>query len=367
MRIMNVLIISLIAIALVIGAGCTTNGGEDTPPGEAETIKVAVMGPFTGDAAIYGIGAKKGADLAFEEANLPNVEVLYEDSLCVAKDSVNAITKLVDVDGVQAVVGELCSGATLAAAPYAEKNKVVMISPGSTNPDVSDAGDYIFRSIPSDAKQGSYSAELIYGMGYRNLALVYTNDDYGAGLAQVLGPEFEKLGGTVVADESFERGSVDMRTQLTKIKDAGPDVIYIVSNSPDANVAVVSQTAELGITAQLFGSEGLMGPELPALGAPAEGLIITSVSAGTDEFTQKYVDKYGEEPGPFAAQGYDAAWAIINAIQDGATTGEEIKDALYEMTFEGATGTIQFDENGDVIGGYVPKKIENGEFVVVAV
>lgn len=364
MRMKMLILVSLVAIAFVIAAGCTT-GPVEPGPGEPETIKVGVMGPFTGDAAIYGLGAKNGADLAFEEANLANVEVVYEDSLCVAKDAANAINKLIEVDGVIAVVGELCSGATLAAAPFAEDNQVVMISPGSTNPDVTDAGDYIFRTIPSDAKQGSYAAELMYGTGYRSLALLYTNDDYGAGLSSVLGPAFEKLGGSVVADESFERGSVDMRTQITKIKDAAPDVIFITSNSPDANVAVISQIAELGVGAHLYGSEGLMGPEVPGLGEPSEGMIITSVSAGTPEFAEKYRAKYGEDPGPFAAQGYDAAMVILLAIEDGATTGEEIKDALYKIEYEGATGTVSFDEYGDVLGGYVPKQVINGEFVEI--
>lgn len=361
-------IVTLVAIAAIIGAlvligGCTDGGDAQTYAGGADqTIKVGIMGPFTGDAAIYGQGAKKGADLAFNEAGLDSVEVVYEDSLCQAKDAANAVNKLVEVDGVQAIIGELCSGATLAAAPTAEQNKVVMISPGSTNPDVSAAGDYIFRTIPSDAKQGAYAAELISSMGYQTLALLYTNDDYGAGLSSVLHDEFTAIGGDVVADETFARGSVDVRTQLAKIKEQSPEAIYIVSNSPDANVAVLQQVAELDIPAQLYGSEGLMGPEVSGLGAPSEGLIITSVSAGSEEFVDKYVAFYGEEPGPFAAQGYDAAWAIINAITDGATNGEEIKNALYDMEFEGATGVVAFDENGDVIGGYLPKIVKNKEF-----
>ncbi len=362
MRLIHGLLIAAVLIAVVAIAGCSEGTASDTG-----TIKIGVMGPFTGDAAIYGLGAKKGAELAFEEAALPNVEVVDEDSLCVAKDAANAMNKLVEVDNVQAVVGELCSGATLAAAPIAEEKGVVLISPGSTSPDVTDAGDYIFRTIPSDAEQGMYAAELILTMGYEKLALLYTNDDYGAGLSQLLGTEFAALGGEVVGDETFERGSVDMRTQLTKIKEAEPDAIYIVSNSPDANVAVISQISELGITAQLYGSEGLMGPEVPGLGEPSEGMIITSVSAGTEEFAEKYEEKYGEEPGPFAAQGYDAALAIIKAIEGGATTGEEIKNALYTLEFEGATGTVSFDENGDIIGGYVPKQVQNGAFVAITV
>jgi branched-chain amino acid transport system substrate-binding protein len=363
MRILTGVMVLAILGALVLACGCTTQSDEQVAPEGPQTITVGIMGPFTGDAAIYGQGAKKGADLAFDEAGLDNVELVYEDSLCTAKDAANAVSKLIDIDGVDAIVGELCSGATLAAAPAAEQNQVVMISPGSTSPDVTDAGDYIFRTIPSDAKQGAYAAELMMSMGYGKLALLYTNDDYGAGLSSVLNEEFVTVGGEVVADETFARGSVDVRTQLAKIKEAGPDAIYIVSNSPDANVAVLQQIAELDIQAQLYGSEGLMGPEVSGLGAPSDGVIITSVSAGSPEFVDSYVAFYGEEPGPFAAQGYDAAWAIINAIEGGATTGEEIKDALYEMEFEGATGTVKFDENGDVIGGYVPKVVQNGEFV----
>ncbi|MDA2922699.1 penicillin-binding protein activator [Patescibacteria group bacterium AH-259-L07] len=336
-------------------------------PSEQGVITIGFMGPLTGDAASYGESIKRGLDLSVQDMNLAKVEVMYEDSKCEGKDAVNAINKLISINKVVAIVGEVCSGATLAAAPVANDNAVVLISSASTSPKLSEAGAYIFRTVPSDALQGNFGAQLVYDKGYRNLAILYSNEEYGIGFTTVLTQSFEGLGGEVVASESFERNATDIRTQLTKIKAEAPDALYIVSNSPASAVASLRQVKELGIKLALFGSEGLKSPDIvESAQEAAEGLVLTSVSSGTSGFIEKHRVAYETDPGPFAAQAYDAFFALGRAIEGGATTGEQIKDALFGIEFEGASGYIKFDQNGDVLGNYDVYTVQDGAFVLMS-
>ncbi|MDG6244505.1 MAG: penicillin-binding protein activator [Methanolobus sp.] len=363
MRTGTIFIVILVVLGILFTAGCA----DTETPGETgeEMIVVGIMGPYTGGAAVYGNAAKDGAMLAFDEADLPNVIIVVEDTKSETREAATAMNKMVSVNNVQAVIGDLISAATLAAAPIAEQNQVVMISPASTSTDISDAGDYIFRTIPGDDGQGIFAANTMHERGYTKLALLYTNDQYGNGLAGIISEEFTAKGGEIVADETYEAGSSDMRTQLAKIKNSNPEVIYIVSNTPDSSVALLRQITEIGIDANIYGSEGLKVASILELGSSVEGIVITSVSPESEDFRQKYMDAYAEEAPAFAAQAYDAATAIIMAIEQGATTGEEIKNALYEMEFDGASGHIKFNEMGDVEGGYVLVEVRDGAFVTL--
>lgn len=355
-------IIAILAIFLLYTyqGGITGNAVAEEELVDPNVIKIGFMAPLTGDAASFGQNIKRGVDLAYRDADLDDVQIIYEDSKCDGKEAVNSINKLINVDGVQAIVGEVCSGATLAAAPIAEANDVVLISASSTSPEITSSGDYIFRTIPSDQLQGAFGADLVYKSGDRTLAILYSNEEYGVGFERVLQRIYD---GEIVASEAFERGSTDMRTQLTKIRAERPDAIYIISNSPDSSVAALKQITELGLgRVQVYGSEGLRTPEV-AEERSAEGLIITSVSTGTIEFALKYEDEYEEEPGAFAAQGYDAFSALARVMKRGATTGEEMKNELYSTTFDGASGRISFDLNGDVSGNYEVYKLTKGEWI----
>lgn len=361
------------ALVLLTGAGCSKYNGPSTlekgsTPEEGETkvetVKVGVMVPLTGDAAVYGESVKKAVELAKKQLQANNVEFVYEDSRCDGTQSVSAINKLISVDNVVAVIGELCSDATLPAAPIAEQNKVVMVSPASTAPTLTQAGQYIFRTVPSDLSQGAFGAKLVSSKGYKKLAVLYVNNDYGVGFNDVLKKEFPKLGGQVVASEAADKQAVDVKTQLTKIKAANPDALYIISNSPDTASAALKQAKELGLKVALFGSEGLKNDDIiKAAQGGADGLIVTSVSAGSAGFAQAHNSVYTENPGPFAAQAFDAFQAIYTAIKAGAKTGEEIKNQLNGVNFEGVSGMIDFDENGDVSGNYTVYVVKDAKFV----
>ncbi len=330
---------------------------------ENSKIKIGFMGPLTGDAASYGHGIKRGVDLALKDSGLTNVKIIYEDTKCDGKETVNAINKLINIDGVVAIVGEVCSGATLAAAPIAEESKIVLITPSSTSSEITKSGDYIFRTIPSDTLQGKFAANLIYGMNITNLSILYGNEEYGIGLKDSLKADFEALGGSVVSTEAFERSSTDLRTQITKIRKSRPQALYIVSNSPDSAVAALKQIKQLGLRVKLFGSEGLKAIEV-SNEKSAQGLIITSVSAGTTTFATEYYNEYGLAAEPFSPQGYDSFTALAKTLKEGALTGDTIKEDLYKLEFDGASGKIAFDNNGDVSGNYDVYKLENKTFVL---
>ncbi|MFB6181405.1 MAG: ABC transporter substrate-binding protein [Candidatus Magasanikbacteria bacterium] len=356
---------SIFAAVLLIGAGCAKVDENDQKQagGEQEgQVKVGVMVPLTGGPASYGKSVKKGIELAHKQLD-QDIELVFEDSKCKGKASASAAKKLINVDKVDAIIGELCSSATLAAAPIAQQNKVPMISPASTAPEVTDQGDYIFRVIPGDSKQGKFGAKLVAEDGNERLAVLYVKDNYGTGFNEVLKKEFPKQGGEIVESVSFKKGSTSLQTQLTKIKAANPDSIFIISNAPDSTVAALEQIEELGIEADLYGSEGLKGGDTLKAGDATEGLKITAVSAGSEEFVQAHKDEYDQSnPGPFSAQGYDAYQAIAKAVEKGAMTGPEIKEKLFTLDFKGASGRIKFDENGDVPGNFRVLKIENREF-----
>lgn len=312
---------------------------------KASKLSLGLWVLLSGDAASYGLSILKGAQLAIKEAGLTNVKLVTEDSKCDPKEAVSAINKLISVNKVRAIVGEVCSGATLAAAPIAEQNKVVMISAASTSPEISKQA-WVFRTVPSDALQGAFGAELVAKNGYKKLAILYSNEEYGLGFSKVLQEEFPKQGEggggegrEVVANEAVERGVVDLRTQLTKIKASGADAIYIISNSPDSSVAALKQIKELGINAAVYGSEGLKSDDLvKGAGSAAEGLVVTSVSVGNVGFITKHQREYGSEPGPFAAQAYDAFKALAEAMKMGAVTGEQFKEKLALLSLTGPLG-----------------------------
>ncbi|MFA7286278.1 MAG: penicillin-binding protein activator [Patescibacteria group bacterium] len=333
----------------------------------AGPIKIGWVGPLSGGAASYGESIRRGVEMASRELNPGTIEIVFEDTKCEGRDTVNAVNKLISVDGVSAIVGEVCSGATLAAAPVANQNGVVMISPASTSPRLSEAGTFFFRTVPSDASQGLFGANLVYDNGFRKLAVLYSNEEYGLGFKDVLTKQFSERGGAVVATETFGRDDVDVRVQIEAVKSAEPDAVYIVVNNPETAVATLKQLRELGVTVPLYGSEGLKSDDiLIGAGIAAEGLIVTSVSAGTSGFIERHKAEYnGAEPGPFAAQGYDAMRALNLAILKGARSGDAIAKVLREVTFEGASGHIDFDEHGDVVGNYDVVRAKGGKFIPV--
>lgn len=363
-----VLTMALITITLTIG--CAKKPKE---------IKIGAILPLTGDLGMYGTWAKQGIDLAVEEINIDGginglkINVIYEDNQGGAKEAVNAIRKLITTDKVPVVIGPLTSSAVSAVAPFAEKSKVVAISPTASNPEITHAGDYIFRNWPSDIFEGKVMAKFAFEeLNLRKVAILYINNDYGVGANKVFAKHFSELGGTILITEGYEQGSTDLRTQLTKIKNKSPQAIYTPGYSKELGL-ILRQAREMGIQAQFLSGVDFEGPKtLEIAGEAAEGAIyatpgfdLKSENRIIQEFKAKYKSKYGAEPENFAAHAYDATRIVALAIKNGGYSSEGIKKALYEIVnYPGVTGLTTFDKFGDVEKTYLIKTVKKGQFVV---
>jgi branched-chain amino acid transport system substrate-binding protein len=344
--------------------------------GEKE-IKIGVIIPLTGGSAKYGEDIKRGYDLAVEEINNKGgikgrkIRLIYEDDEGKPEKAVAAAQKLIQRDKVIAILGPLWSSPTLAVAPIAEKNKVILLTSGASSPKITYAGDYIFRNEISDAYGAVKSAELFYNAGFKKIAILYINNDFGIGFRDAVQQIYKKLGGLVTVAETFEQDEKDFRTQLLKIEKTNPEAILIVSYKEA--ILILKQMKELGIRKQVLGTALFEDPEIiEKAGDMAEGVLYTyygtfdpkSEDVRVREFIQKFKERYGVDPEYYAPIGYDAVKILALAIEKGGFKPEQIKDALYQIKdFPGLSGTTSFDRNGDVIKPVILKTVKNRRFI----
>lgn len=340
-------------------------------------ITLGVILPLTGDGAKYGESARRAIDLAFSEINTKGgingklIRLIYEDSQGAPQKGVSALQKLITFDHVAAVIGDLFSSVTLAMAPLAERNRVVILSPTSSAPSITHAGDYIFRNCASDVFEGTVMAEAARDrLGIRTVAVLYINNDYGVGIADVFRKKFTAKGGSIVGEEAFAQGATDFRAQLTKIAFAHPEAIYLVGYKELG--LVLKQIGELGIKAKLLSTVMFEDPEILRVAGPAAEGVIYSARAYDHQsddpvirtFVSAFKARYGETPDIFAAYSYDAANIMVHAIALGGATGDGIKKALYAtQNYKGVCGLTSFDENGDVSQPAFLKTVRGGKFV----
>jgi len=340
-----------------------------------DEIKLGFIGPLTGPAASYGIPQKNGAALAAEEINAAGglngkkIEIIYEDSQMDPNKAISAVKKLIDIDKVSSIIGETTTAGTLAIADTANKNKVVLLSPSASGAKITDAGDYVFRISPSDTFQAIVAAKLISEIGFKRGAIVFTNDDWGAGIEKALREDFSKLGGTIVASEGCTPGTQDFRTQLVKIKALKPDFIYIPLH-PAESAIFLRQVKELNVPGQIIGADNFSEKAiLKTAGKAAEGVIFTMPSSPTgrdyEEFSKKYKAKFNEDASYSAAVAYDCVNILFNAIKKAGASGENIKNTLYSVQdFAGVSGKIGFDKNGDVnTKEFSVVQIQKGDYI----
>lgn len=369
-----------VGVLVIIAAGVGIWLGVFPPWQEepvAQEIKIGVILPESGDYAAYGIKERNGVQLAIEQAqgrlgDRYTLTVIYEDSQAVPTPAVNAMQKLITVDGVDVVIGCAFSSPTLAIVPIADRNEVVLMSPSASNPDLSGSSPYFFRVWPSDTAEGARTAEIGYEqLGLRTFAVFYGNNDYAVGLKDVFIPRIEELGGEIVAIEAYNEGDTDFRTQLAQIAALAPDGIYMAGYYREF-ARILNQARELGIEAQFLSCGTFPEPEILELaGDAAEGVVYVqpyfnreSSERVVQDFVRAYEEKFGIETGVYAAHGYDAAAVVCHVIEAGNTTSEEIRTALLELSdFPGVTGETTFIEGGDVIKPLRVMTVENGQFV----
>ncbi len=361
---MNKTWIGIISLTLLLMA-CSQEAGQGA-------IKIGSILALTGDAAAIGQSMQRGIQVALDEINAQDgingrpLEIIFEDGHCSGKDASNAANKLVNMDKVPAIIGGLCSPETLGAAPIAEVGKAVLLSPTSSNPGITNAGNYIFRDYPSDLFQGQFAAEYVYNqLGKKKAAILYCLNDWCTGLKDQFSERFKELGGEVVAVQEYEVDSKDLRTQLTKIKENDPEILYFLGLT-DGSVVGLIQVKELALNIPLLGGDGWSDPDIPRKAKDAaENMMWTEPYAPiSDAFKSKITAKFGQVDITLGTtQAYDATYLIANALKKVGPNGTKIKEELYKVkNYKGVSGTIGFDENGDLIeASYIVKTLKNGK------
>lgn len=362
------IVFAVIAVA-IIALSC-----EKKPPIHGDIIIGSTL-PLSGDAAVWGKNTQEGIDLALEEINAAGgvlgrkLVVVYEDTRALPKEGVTAYHKLTTVDKVKVIIDDSVSSVTLAMAPLAQNDHVVIIATGATAPKISEAGEFIFRVWNSDAFEGEVSADYAFDtLGLRSVAILYINNEYGKGLEQVFKPRFEERGGNIPISESFAQSATDIRTQLTKIQASKPDGLYVVGYPKEIPIAL-KQAKELGLSLPLIGTVAMQDPQLiQTAGDATEGLMFPypREPSGQDitRFKEAFQKKYGKEPGITADVGYDAVRMIAKAMELlGGTSGEDIRKGLNMLKdYPGVSGTMTFDANGDVHKPMGIKIVKGGSF-----
>jgi branched-chain amino acid transport system substrate-binding protein len=345
-----------------------------------EAWRIACITPLTGDGASYGAATKRGIDLAVEKVNSDGgingkrLVVIYEDDQMNASIATSAIQKLITVDKVPAIIGAFGSSVTLAIAPIAEKNKVVLFSASSSADAIKDAGDYVFRNVPPNSRQGQTAAEFVLArLKAKTASILHMNNDYGVSLRDSFKKSFMAGNGRILSVESYNPGSIDFRAQLTKIRNQRPDVIFYPGHYQESGL-ILKQAKELGLATTFVGGDGSYAPELVRIaGEAAEGSYYTLMAMGygavdmeIGTFEDAFRRKYAQEPDVYSAYAYDALATIAEAIRRGGYVSDGIKSALYEMNdFKGVTGIARFDRFGEVDKPYGIYEVKDGKFVVV--
>jgi branched-chain amino acid transport system substrate-binding protein len=346
----------------------------------ADSIKIPVASPFTGQLASFGEGVKNGALLKAEEINAAGgingkkVEILLEDELCDPKEAATVATKLASDPGISVVVGHLCSSSSLAALPIYRAAKLPAISPASTNVTIGQMSPYYFRNVYRDDFQGQFLAKYAARVkGFKRVVVFYEVNDYSMGLMLAFMKEAKKLGINVLGTEAYSSDTTDFKPQLTKFKMMKPDAIFIPGYAPQGTL-IVSQAVSLGIkNVAFFGADGL-DDDVMVKNPDAEGLFVTTPflpdKAGPQAagFIKAYKKKYGKDANWFAANTYDAVGMAAAAIKAVGQDREKIRSYLAsinsrEKAYNGVAGKTYFDKNGDCLKEAFVKEIKGGKWV----
>jgi branched-chain amino acid transport system substrate-binding protein len=362
------------AWALVIGLTLAA------PAQAADEIKIGHFGSLTGGTATFGISTREGIDLAVSEINAAGgvlgsqIVIIHEDDQSKPEEAVTVVQKLINQDRVVALIGEVASSRSMAAAPVAQRARIPMLSPASTNPEVTRKGDYIFRSCFIDPFQGAamanYAMTASEGPKSKKFAILYdVKNDYSVGLREFFTARVKELGGQIVADESYGEGDTDFKAQLTKIKNTGPDAIYVPGYYTEVGL-ICRQARELGIAVPLMGGDGWDSEKTFEIGGEAiNGCYFTNhyspdeLRPEVQAFVKAYKARYnGKTPDAMAILGYDAMRLMADAMgRAGTTASKPLRDALAATKgFAGASGSITIDKDRNAQKPIVVLKIDGG-------
>jgi len=386
---------SLAVAAILLAAACTApevgepgapaagpgGGGSHGGSGAAEeSIPIGEFSSMTGATAAFGTSCHDGITLAADEVNAAGgvlgrpVRIFLEDDQSKHEEVPAVITRLIDRHKVVALLGEIASSRSLAAAPLAQRARIPMISPSSTNPRVTEAGEFIFRMCYLDDFQGSAMARFArrtLGLS-KGAVLRDIRSDYSMGLADFFSQEFRNLGGTVLADEKYSEGESDFRAQLTKIKSLAPEFIFVPGYYADA-AKIARQARDLGITVPLLGGDGWESSKLFEIGGEAiEGCFYSNHYFQDDprreirDFVGSFASRFGYTPDSVAALSYDAMKLLADAMgRAGTTDGDAVRKALAATRgWRGVTGEMSLDANRNPVKPIVVLEVRGGRMIL---
>ena len=367
---------TLLLAAAIFFAGC--NKPPSATGAGGEVIKVGEFASLTGSEATFGQSSHQGTALAIDDLNAAGgvlgrkIQLLTEDDQSQAGQPATVVRKLISSDNVMAILGEVASSRSLEAAPICQENKIPMISPASTNPKVTEVGDYIFRVCFIDPFQGTVMANFArHSLHLRTAAVLKeASSDYSVGLAKYFVAGFTADGGKIVGDENYSHGDKDFSAQLTALKADHPDGLFVPGYYTEVGLMAL-QARQLGIMVPLFGGDGWESSSLVPIGGQAlEGCDFSThyspqdTSPAVQSFVKEYRARYGDTPDAMAALGYDSAMILADAIKRaGSTDGAKVREALAATAgFPGVTGKISMDAGRNASKPAVILTITNGQF-----
>ena len=356
-------LLGLLTVLAVVALACGGGDGED----DEGPFRVGVMESVTGAGETYGVMAVQAKQMAVDEINAAGgingrmLEIIVEDEKCNAQDSITAYKKLTEVDGVKIILGTSCSGAMLGAAPLAEEDGVVIFSGLATNPDIADAGDYIFRTSLNDALVGIDTGNAMWVDGHRTMATITENTDYAEGVRRTTVDRFEELGGSVVAEEHYASDVTDFRTQLTKIIGEEPDALHVSAQSEFTGGTIIKQVRELGWEGPIYAEIVAVGPTAQEIAGDAITGAKGIAAAGLDpsntkavEVLQNFQERYEYIVFPwYLGSAYDDVYITAECLKqtNDDQDADGFRDCLYDITWSGTIGeNYSFDEKGEVEG-----------------
>jgi branched-chain amino acid transport system substrate-binding protein len=363
---------ALFAVSAWLAVSCTKR---------SDSIRIGEFASLTGKEATYGQASHKGTQLAVEEINAAGgvlgrkLELLTEDTQSKSGESATVVKKLISRDKVDAIVGEVASSRSLEAAPICQNAKVPMISPSSTAPEVTAQGDYVFRVCFIDPFQGTVMAKFTKDtLKLRKVALLTSvSSAYSVGLAKYFKERFTADGGTVALEQRYSEGEKDFRAQLTAIRAAGVEGIFIPGYYAEAAL-ICRQARDLGLTIPIFGGDGWESPELVEIGGKAvEGThFVTHYSPQNKDpavvaFNERFQKRWGNVSDTLTGLGYDSVMMLADAIKRAGTTeSAKVRDALAATkNFKGVTGSITLDAQRNPTKSAVVLQVRNGKFEFV--
>jgi branched-chain amino acid transport system substrate-binding protein len=371
-------VLPIVIVVLALAFSCS-RPGEDTNS-DHSTIEIGYFGDLTGPTFNFGQSAINGVLMAASEINQAGgiggrkIDVVIEDDKGSPEEAARLTTKLIDQDKVLAIIAGGTSGNSRAAGPKAQASHIPMISPSSTDPAVTQTGNYIFRACFVDTFQGEVMASFaINTLKAKKAAILFDfNSPYSKGLTDYFKLSFARLGGSIVSEQTYTQGDADFKGQLSTIRSAEPDVIYIPGYYGD--VALIAKQARMiGLAQPLLGGDGWDAPELWQLGGDALNGSYISTHYSVDDpspairqFVDLYKQRYGNLlPDAHAALAYDAARLLFDAIaHTGSTDGDKLRDALAQTkNFTGVTGVISMDADRNAVKPAVVLKLQDLKFI----